>query len=187
MKESKSHRNLRALCEGAVMVALAQLLGYLKLFSLPSGGSITLNMLPIFFYCCRWGFGRGMLASSAFALLQLVGDRALFVGWQSIFGDYLLAYGLLGVAGLFWRKKNGFFIGTAVGTLARFLVAWSVGATLWAEYMPDRFFGMTMTSPWFYSALYNGSYLLPCMALCLLCGLLLRRVLARWFAPQLPE
>ena len=65
MKTSKSHLRLRALCEGAVMVALAQVLSYLKLFELPQGGSITIGMFPIFFYCVRWGFGPGMLASFA--------------------------------------------------------------------------------------------------------------------------
>ena len=43
-----------------------------------------------------------------------------------------------------------------------------VGATIWAEYMPDEFFGLTMTNPWFYSALYNGSYMLVDMVACLL-------------------
>lgn len=32
---------------------------------------------------------------------------------------------------------------------------------------------MTMTTPWFYSALYNGSYIAVDMALCLLIGALL--------------
>ncbi|HAJ65920.1 MAG TPA: proton-coupled thiamine transporter YuaJ, partial [Clostridiales bacterium] len=59
----KSNLTLRALTEGAVMVALAQVLSYLKLFELPQGGSITVAMLPIFVYCARWGFGPGMLAS----------------------------------------------------------------------------------------------------------------------------
>ena len=27
--------------------------------------------------------------------------------------------------------------------------------------MPEEFFGMTMTTPWFYSLLYNGAYMLP--------------------------
>ena len=38
--KSTSRMKLRALTEGAVFVALAQILGYLKLFELPNGGSI---------------------------------------------------------------------------------------------------------------------------------------------------
>ena len=165
--------NLKALTEGAIMVAAAQVLGYIKLFSLPNGGSITLNMLPIFIYCARWGLGYGLLSGFLLGLLQLLLDGAFAWGWQSIIGDYLLAYTMIGIAGLFFRKNNGFFIGIIAGSVARFIVSWIVGATVWAEYMPDEFFGMTMTSPWFYSALYNGSYLLTSMVLCLIIGLLL--------------
>ena len=178
--KSKSHLKLRALTEGAVMVALAQILGYIKLFSLPNGGSITLNMLPIFIFCARWGFGAGMLASFSLSLLQLLLDGAYAWGWQSIIGDYIVAYSVLGLAGLFHGRKNGFFTGIAVGGLARFLVAWFVGAVVWGEYMPDSFFGMTMVSPWVYSALYNGSYLLINICLCLLLGLLLCQKLGRY-------
>ena len=46
MTQSKSHLRLRALCEGAIFIALAQVLSYLKLFELPQGGSITIEMLP---------------------------------------------------------------------------------------------------------------------------------------------
>ena len=42
-RTSQAHLALRALCEGAVMVALAQILGYLKLYELPQGGSITVG------------------------------------------------------------------------------------------------------------------------------------------------
>ena len=64
----KSKLTLRCLCEAAIMIALAQILGYLKLYELPQGGSITLSMLPIFLFCSRWGFGPGMLASFALNL-----------------------------------------------------------------------------------------------------------------------
>ena len=72
----KSKLTLRCLCEAAIMIALAQILGYLKLYELPQGGSITLSMLPIFLFCSRWGFGPGMLASFAFSLLPLFLDGA---------------------------------------------------------------------------------------------------------------
>ena len=178
--KNTSRVKLRALTEGAVFVALAQILGYLKLFELPNGGSICLAMLPIFIYCARWGFGKGMLASFAFSVLQLLLDGAYAWGWQSMIGDYILAFSVLGLAGLFHKQKYGFFTGTVVGCAARFLVAYIVGATIWAEYMPETFFGMTMTTPWFYSALYNGSYMLIDMILCLAVGALLWKPLGKY-------
>lgn len=177
---NKSHLKLRALCEGAIFVALAQVVSYLKVFELPNGGSITLGMLPIFLFCARWGFGPGLLASITYSLLQLLLDGAYAWGWQSMIGDYILAFSVLGVAGLFHKQKYGFFTGTVAGCAARFLVAYLVGATVWAEYMPERFFGMTMTTPWFYSALYNGSYMLIDMILCLAVGALLWKPLGKY-------
>ena len=177
---TKSHLKLRALCEGALFVALAQAIGYLKLFELPQGGSITLSMLPIFIYCARWGFGPGMLASVVFSVLQLLLDGAYAWGWQSMLGDYIIAFSVLGLAGLFHKMKYGLFIGTAVGSIARFLVHYVVGATVWAEYMPPEFFGMTMTTPWFYSALYNGSFMLIDMLLCLAVAAIIMKPLGKY-------
>ena len=85
---NKTHFALRALCEGAVMVALAQILGYLKLYELPQGGSITLSMLPIFFFAVRWGLKDGLLCSFVFGILQLLLDGGFAIGWQSMLGDY---------------------------------------------------------------------------------------------------
>lgn len=74
---------------------------------------------------------------------------------------------MLGFAGLAARKKSGVFTGTLIAGFARFLVHYVVGATIWAAYMPDVFFGMTMKSPWFYSLLYNLAYMLPNIAITL--------------------
>ena len=176
----KKNLTLRALVEGAIFVALAQVLGYLKLFELPQGGSITLSMLPIFLYCARWGFGPGMLASFVFSVLQLLLDGAYAWGWQSMLGDYIVAFTVLGLAGLFHKQKYGLFTGIIVGSVARFLVHYVVGATVWAEYMPETFFGLTMHSPWFYSALYNGGYMLVDMILCLVVAVLLYKPLGKY-------
>ena len=136
MTQSKSHLRLRALCEGAIFIALAQVLSYLKLFELPQGGSITIEMLPIFLYCARWGFGPGMLASFAYSILQAVLSSTYAWTWQSLIGDYLLAFTVLGFAGACSKLKGGFFIGTVVGSVARFLVHYVVGATVWASTCP---------------------------------------------------
>lgn len=175
---------LRALCEGAIFIALAQVIGYLKLYEFPQGGSITLSLLPIFLFCVRWGFGPGMLASFSFSVMQLIFDGAYAWSWQSMLGDYLLAFTLLGLAGAFHRWKGGFYIGAVVGSTACFAAHWITGATVWASYMPDTFFGMTMTSPWFYSALYNGSYMLADLVLALILGALLQKPLGKYMTGQ---
>ena len=153
--------NLRRLCEGAIMVALAQILSYIKLWEMPWGGSIVLAMVPIILFSVRWGLGSGLLAGFVFGVLQFMFDGGFAIGWQSIIGDYLLAFTVLGLAGLMKGKKLGVFWGTLIGGVARFLVHYVVGATIWAAYMPDTFFGMTMTSPWIYSLLYNIAYMGP--------------------------
>ena len=69
-----------------------------------------------------------------------------------------------------------------VGCAARFLVHYVVGATVWAEYMPETFFGMTMTTPWFYSLLYNGFYMVLDWLLCMVIyALLMRNSRMRWY------
>lgn len=181
MKKKLSSKNkLRALCEAAVFVALAQILSYLKLYEMPYGGSISFCMLPIFFYCVRWGFGPGMLAAFVFSCLQFMFDGAFAISWISIIGDYVVAYTALGAAGLFHGAKNGLIWGSVAGSLARFLVNYVVGATVWAEYMPETFFNMTMTTPWFYSAIYNGFYVGISMVLCLAVELLLIKPLGKY-------
>ena len=163
----KNHLKVRALCEGAVLIAVAQVLSYLKLWEMPWGGSVVLSMVPIVLYAVRWGLGRGLLAGFVFGALQFLLDGGFAIGWQSIIGDYLLAFGALGLAGLATRQKYGVFTGTLIAGGARFLVHYVVGATIWAAYMPETFFGLTMESPWFYSALYNLAYMLPNIAITL--------------------
>lgn len=172
----KSHSTVRALTEGAVMIALAEILGFLPLYKMPWGGSLDLAMLPIIVYCVRWGFGPGMVAAFAHGILQMLFDGGFAYGWQSILGDYLVAYTVLGFAGL---CKGKFVPATVVACVLRFLVHYVVGATIWAEYMPETFFNMTMTTPWFYSALYNGAYMLPDMIVILVIGVLLMNTPAK--------
>ena len=184
MKQSKTHLRLRALCEGAILVALAQVLSYVKLYELPQGGSISPGLIPIFVYCARWGFGPSMLASAAYAVLQLIFDGAYAWGWQSIIGDYLVAFTLLGLGGLCWKWKGGVYWGALIGTAARFVSNYLTGVFAWGYLMPDEFFGMTMTTPWIYSALYNGFYAVFNLILGIVIIALLRRTgLKRWIAP----
>ena len=171
---------VRMLAEEGLMVVLAQILGYIKLWEMPWGGSICLSMLPIFLFAVRWGLSSGLMAGFVLGVLQFMFDGGFALGWQSILGDYLVAFTVLGFAGLFRGKKGGIFTGTMVGSAARFLVHYVVGATIWAEYMPEEFFGMTMTTPWFYSFLYNGFYMVIDMILCLIIFALLYKPMNKY-------
>ena len=179
-----NHMKLRSLCEGAVLVAVAQILSYLKLWEMPWGGSVVLSMIPLVLYAVRWGLGAGLLGGFAFGVLQFMFDGGFAIGWESIIGDYLLAFAVMGFAGLFKGKKNGIYWGSLLGTFLRFLVHYVTGATLWAEYMPDEFFGMTMTSPWIYSALYNGSFLLLSLVLTLVVVAILQKPLGKYLRAE---
>ena len=180
-KSTKARLYTRMLCEGAIMVALALVLNQLKIFRLPNGGSITLEMLPIFFYAVRWGVGPGLLAGFAFGLLQMFIDGAVAWGWQSLLLDYLVAFTPLGLAGLFKGKQWGIFAGTVLGSVVRFIVHFISGITIYAIVAPTELFNMTFTSPWMFSLAYNGSYMAIDMALCLVVFGLLYKPLKRYF------
>ena len=159
--QKKSPFSTKQLVFSAVALALGFVTSYIKIVNMPWGGSIVLAMVPIILFSVRWGLGSGLLAGFVFGVLQFMFDGGFAIGWQSIIGDYLLAFTVLGLAGLMKGKKLGVFWGTLIGGVARFLVHYVVGATIWAAYMPDTFFGMTMTSPWIYSLLYNIAYMGP--------------------------
>ena len=180
-KGGKRRLYTRMLCEGAIMVALALVLNQLKIFRLPNGGSITLEMLPIFFYAVRWGVGPGLLAGFAFGLLQMFIDGAVAWGWQSLLLDYLVAFTPLGLAGLFKGKQWDIFAGTVLGSVVRFIVHFISGITIYAIVAPTELFNMTFTSPWMYSLAYNGSYMAIDMALCLVVFGLLFKPLKKYF------
>lgn len=157
MSNTKFHNIVRAMVEGAIFVALAEILGYLKISHLPNGGSISLMMLPVIVYALRWGLGSGLLAGLALGILDFLLGGGIALGWQSILGDYVIALTLLGLAGLGHKKGlGGIIFGSILGCLGRFLSIWVTGATLWGIYMPDEFLGLTMTNEWVYSLLYNG-------------------------------
>jgi len=180
----KSAMNVRALCEGAIMVALAQVLGYLKLYELPFGGAVTLSMVPMFFFAIRWGLSYGLTAGLAFGILQLVFDGAFAYTWQAMILDYIVAHTLLGLTGLFRRVKYGIFYGAVLGAAARYFAHVLSGVYVWAEYMPEEFLGLDMVSPWIYSLLYNGIYMSVNLVICLLVFGVLYRPLHRYITAE---
>ena len=165
MSNTSTHSSTRRLTEGGICIALALVLSYLKIpigLSFGGfGGSITLVMVPLILFAVRYGAPEGFAVS-----------------WVSIIFDYSVAYGAVGLAGLFRVKDNDYSklpLAAFVGCLGRFVIHFISGVTVYAQYMPEEFMGMTMTSPVFYSVLYNGTYMLPNTILAIvICALLMK-------------
>ena len=68
-----------------------------------------------------------------------------------------------------------------IGGVLRFLAHFLIGVFVWGKWMPDTFLGKPMTSPWIYSLIYNGSYMLPSIVLCLVVFALLYKPLRKYF------
>ena len=180
----KSYLTVRMLCEGGILLAAAFVLSLLRFWEMYDGGAIDFGMLPILLFAVRWGVGPGLVVGLADGVLQFMQAGGIAIGWQSIIGDYLVAFTVLGLAGLARGRKSGIFVGTVIGCVARFLVHYIVGATIWASYMPETFFNMTMTTPWFYSLLYNGFNMVIDKALCLVVFALLYNPLRKYFLAE---
>jgi thiamine transporter len=157
-------KRTRTLTEGAIFIAIGFILSYLEISpGFLNGGAIGFAMLPIIFFSVRHGAKWGTLAGFIYGITQYIEGNGLAIDWKTIVLDYLVAYTLLGFgAGIF---KNKVYIATVFGSFLRFIAHYFSGALIWGEWMPDNFLSMKMTSPWIYSALYNGAYILPCILL----------------------
>ena len=166
-------RNKRVLLmmEIAIFGALGFVLDFVA-FKMPQGGSVSLVMIPIILIAFRRGVFAGVLTGLLVGLLQIVtGVISVtplsfgFVVMQVIL-DYLIAYGVVGLAGLMRsqylnasRKKNrgkmiaAVVAGALIGSVLRYIVHVITGFL---------FFGMfTDENPLLYSIGYNATYMIP--------------------------
>ena len=167
MKDNKT----KILVEGAVMVALATVLSFIRVFKLPWGGSITLlSMLPIVLFSIRRGVKSGLPVSFVFALIQFAqGVMDGLFGWgltpgmliACILLDYLGAFTVLGIAGIF-RKKGlpGWIGGISLAIALRFVLHFLSGVVIWQSF-GELWNGFSTDNTFLYSFLYNGCYMLP--------------------------
>ncbi|MCW3994995.1 MAG: energy-coupled thiamine transporter ThiT [Candidatus Bathyarchaeota archaeon] len=157
-KPSKQLIPTKILAEIIMMVALAGALSYIShgFFRLPQGGSINLGMIPIFWVALRRGWKIGVFSGAVFGVVDLAFEPFIVNPIQFIL-DYPLPFALLGLAGLF---KAYPVVGVVVGGIGRFFSHFISGVVYFADYAPA---GM---SPIVYSAVYNGTYLIPSIIIC---------------------
>ena len=154
------------------MVALATVLSFIRIVKFPWGGAVTvLSMLPIVVYAIRYGVLKGLMVSSVYALIQL-GQGILIdglLGWgltpvalvSCILLDYVLAFGVLCIAGIFGNKKvGGMICGVVLAMFLRFSLHYLSGVLIFHSF-GELWNGFYTENTWLYSLVYNGAYMLP--------------------------
>lgn len=163
MNQSKT----KSLVECAIMIALATVLSMIKLAELPYGGSITIaSMLPIAIIAYRRGMGWGLGSAFVYGIVQqLLGLNSLsyVTTWQSVVAvillDYIVAFTVIGFAGIFRNKIENQALGLTLGcvfvSILRYICHVISGATVWAG------LSIPTQAALSYSFIYNATYMLP--------------------------
>ncbi len=145
-----------------------QLLGFAWL----NGGSVSTAMIPIIIVALYFGILEGVVAGLIVGTIQLTLGAYVVHPVQFIL-DYTLAFGLVGMSGIFRNKseiitKKVFIILSVItaGGL-RFLSHYFSGIIFFGEYAPD---GQPV---WLYSLIYNGAYMLLSVIICVIILILL--------------
>lgn len=161
---------IRFITEMGIFIALGLVFDFLAglyfSFAWLNGGSISIAMLPIFMMSLRYGLKGGILSGVAIGALQILwaGNSAI-IHWAQALLDYPLAYGSVGLAGLFVHKirnqeKNNIkliYIGIAI------LVGGTIRTVL---HIISGYVAFEV--PWGASAVYNLGYMVPSTILCLI-------------------
>ncbi len=152
----------KILAEIIVFSALSAVLYTLRPFTLPYGGSVTLgSMVPTMWLSLRRGVRVGVVAGAVFGVLALLID-VLLLGASAVvatpvqaFLEYPIAFGLIGLTGIFHRKTVKWALGgAALSVFLRFLVHYFVGVFVWYYVYSFPEYGQFI-----WPAVYNGSFL----------------------------
>ena len=153
----KKKMSTRQLVFCAMAMALAFVTSYIKIFTLPWGGSVTLcSMLFIVLVANWYGVQTGILVGLAYGILQFIQEPYVLSFFQ-VCCDYILAFAALGVAGFFAKSSHGLVKGYIAAVIARGAFHALGGYLYWMDYMPSNF-PKALTSV--YPIVYNYSFLL---------------------------
>ncbi|WP_352419963.1 energy-coupled thiamine transporter ThiT [Proteiniborus sp.] len=155
---------VRFLTESGIMIALATVLSMIKVYEAPFGGSVTAgSMIPIILIGIRWGTLPGIIVGLVYGILQAILEPYIVHPIQFLL-DYPIAFGLLGLSGLYRNISNinpgsktmdyvGAIFGILIAIFGRFISHVLSGVVFFSENAAD-------INSWLYSLGYNGAYLL---------------------------
>lgn len=139
--DKRKMSDTRSIVYGAISIALSFALSYAKLFKLPQGGSVTFaSLLPLMIYCCMFGTRRGLIVCTIYGVLQALQDPFIIHPMQFLL-DYPLAFGLIGVSGIFMekgvfkdKKVVAFLLGGVLAVALRYACHVCSGVFAFADY-----------------------------------------------------
>lgn len=137
----------------AMCLALATVLSEIKIFDMPTGGSITLlSMFVIALPGILFGLVPGIVTAVAYGILQLIIDPYVLYPMQLVV-DYILAFGALGLSGLSYGKKGAVIKGYIAAVIGRYIFSVISGWIFFGAYAWEGW------NPLPYSLAYNAAYI----------------------------
>lgn len=179
---SASRQRTLILCECSIMIALSAVLSLFSYSPWPQGGSITpVSMLPVMLIALKYGTKVGLGTTLVYSIVQLGLDLPKLMGYGMNIGtwigclifDYLIAFTILGLAGL-WRKKGtrGIIAGMAFAIFLRYVSHVISGWIFFGQWAWEGWENL----PFLYSLCYNGTYMLPEMIFTVVAAVILFRL-----------
>ena len=195
MMEKK--QRTQALTVSAIMIAfsvsISAICAVMPFLNLPFGGGFTIaSMLPIIIVAYMYGTKWGLLTAFTYSILQMLlgfntvsafflpGDSQM-IWWRAVLViliDYVIAYSVLGLGGIFRNKfetKKALVLGSFFAIFLRYLAHIVSGAIFfstwaewfftqdgfpsWGEKILEIFSGASLATV--YSIIYNGTYMIP--------------------------
>ena len=174
-KNDKKPFDSKCIAFAGICTALSFALSYIKLWDMPTGGSVTLvSLLPVMLFSYVYGTKKGLLVGFLYGLLQAVQDPWLIHPAQFLL-DYPVAFAMVCFAGALTDLKVleklpalKFALSALIAGAMRFLCHVLSGVFAFGAYAVDA----GAKSFWSFSLIYN-SYVFIDVALVIVAGFIL--------------
>lgn len=152
LSNEKKVISTKTLTISGILLAVGTVTNHITVYSFPQGGSVTLfSMFFIAYIGYLLGLKIGILSAITYGLLNLLIKPSVYHPAQIVV-DYILAFGALGLSGLF-SNKNSFIYGYIIAVIGRLLFSVISGYVFFGQYAPEGW------NPLWYSFVYNISYI----------------------------
>lgn len=131
----------------ALFMVVDAFINTLPFLQMPQGGSLGVSTVVLLIASYHLGAKKGLIVSLLSALLQFVTGRMYILGFTQFLLDYLISFGVYGIACLF-PNKGYFYSGVLITNIIRF-----ISSTLSGVF----FYNVTLGG----SIIYQAWYMVP--------------------------